>query len=121
LALDPAGCEEIQQGSLRQGPHLTFSGDATFERMVDRFSSHVAAILMEEGFTVHHRKTRVMLQGVRQHLAGLVTNQRMNVMRPDFDHLKATLTNCVRLGPAAQNRESHPFFRSHLGRPDRVR
>ena len=69
---------------------------------------------MQEGFTVHFRKTRVMRQGVRQYLAGLVTNQRTNVIRADFDRLKATLTNCVRLGPESQNREALPHFRSHL-------
>jgi hypothetical protein len=69
---------------------------------------------MEEGLTVHHRKTRVMRQGVRQHLAGLVTNQKVNVMRPDYDRLKAILTNCIRSGPASQNRESHSDFRAHL-------
>ena len=37
-----------------------------------------------------------MRQGVRQHLAGLVTNQRPNIARRDFDRLKAVLTNCVR-------------------------
>ena len=71
-------------------------------------------ILLEEGFDVHYRKTRVMRQGVRQHLAGVVMNQHVNVMRTDFDRLKATLTNCVRLGPESQNRESHSSFRSHL-------
>ena len=55
-----------------------------------------------------------MRQGVRQHLAGLVTNQRMNVVRSDFDRLKAVLTNCVRLGPESQNRDGRPRFRSHL-------
>ena len=55
-----------------------------------------------------------MRQGVRQHLAGLVANQRVNVMRADFDRLKATLTNCVRLGPESQNRDAHSSFRSHL-------
>ena len=69
---------------------------------------------IEEGFTVHHRKTRIMRQGVRQHLAGLVANQRVNVIRADFDRLKATLTNCVRSGPESQNREAHPDFRAHL-------
>ena len=63
---------------------------------------------------MNFRKTRVMRQGVRQQLVGLVANQRMNVMRSDFDRLKATLTNCVRQGPASQNRESHPHFRLHL-------
>jgi len=74
----------------------------------------VAAILMEEGFNVHHRKTRVMRQGVRQHLAGLVTNEKLNVVRADFDKLKAILTNCVRHGAESQNREGHPAFRQHL-------
>jgi len=35
-------------------------------------------------------------------------------MRPDFDRLKATLTNCVRLGPESQNRDARADFRSHL-------
>ncbi len=90
------------------------SNDAQFERRIETFSIHVAAILTEEGFTVHFRKTRVMCQGVQQYLAGLVTNQRVNVIRADFDRLKATLTNCVRFGPEGQNRVAHPDFRSHL-------
>jgi retron-type reverse transcriptase len=98
----------------RYADDLAFSGDQVFERRIERFSTHVAAILLEEGFTVHFRKTRVMRQGVRQHLAGVVVNQQMNVMRPDFDRLKATLFNCVRSGPASQNRDAHPRFRSHL-------
>ena len=98
----------------RYADDLAFSGGEAFERGVDRFSTHVAAILTQEGFTVHYRKTRVMRRGVRQHLAGLVTNQHVNIMRPDFDCLKAILTNCVRLGPESQNRDAHPHYRSHL-------
>jgi len=63
---------------------------------------------------VHHRKTRIMRQGVRQYLAGIVANRHLNVIRADFDRLKATLTNCVRLGPGTQNRANHHQFRSHL-------
>jgi retron-type reverse transcriptase len=98
----------------RYADDLAFSGDDIFERNVERFSTHVSAILLEEGFTTHYRKTRIMRQGVRQHLTGLVVNERMNIVRRDFDRLKATLTNCVRLGPESQNRESHYDFRSHL-------
>jgi hypothetical protein len=98
----------------RYADDLAFSGGEAFERHVEHFSMHVAAILFEDGFSVNHRKTRIMRRGVRQHLAGLVTNERINVMRTDFDRLKATLTNCVRLGPESQNRDAHPFFRSHL-------
>jgi RNA-directed DNA polymerase len=56
-----------------------------------------------------------MRQSVRQHLEGLIANQHVNVMRTDSDRLKATLTNCVRLGPHSQNRDAHSAFRAHLG------
>jgi RNA-directed DNA polymerase len=98
----------------RYADDLAFSGGEDFERRVVRFSVHVAAIVLEEGFKVHHRKTRIMRQGVCQHLAGIVINQHLNVRRTDFDCLKAVLTNCVRLGPATQNRDAHPEFRLHL-------
>jgi hypothetical protein len=98
----------------RYADDLAFSGGAEFVRVVERFSTHVAAILMEEGFTVNHRKTRIMRQGVRQRLAGVVTNERANVPRTDFDRLKATLNNCIRQGPESQNRTAHPRFRAHL-------
>ena len=98
----------------RYADDLAFSGDEQFEKGVDRFAAHVAAILREEGFRVNFRKTRVMRRGVRQHLAGVVTNEHVNVVRRDFDRLKATLTNCVRHGPQTQNRNGHPAFRSQL-------
>jgi RNA-directed DNA polymerase len=98
----------------RYADDLAFSGNEEFEHCIDRFSIHVAAILHEEGFAANHRKTRVMRQGVRQQLVGLVVNQRMNVRRDDFDRLKAILTNCVRLGLESQNREAHPNFKAHL-------
>jgi hypothetical protein len=100
----------------RYADDLAFSADQEFEKGkgAERFGLQVAAILLEEGFKLHHRKTRVMRQGVRQHLGGLVTNQRVNVVRSDFDRLKAMLTNCVRFGPDSQNREARPCFRSHL-------
>jgi hypothetical protein len=98
----------------RYADDLAFSGGEPFEHCVDRFAVHVAAILLEEGFAVHHRKTRIMRQGVRQYLAGVVTNERVNIVRADFDRLKATLTNCVKHGPQSQNREAHPAFRQHL-------
>ncbi len=98
----------------RYADDLAFSGGAEFARGLERFSTHVAAVLLEEGFIVNHRKTRFLRQGARQRLAGLVVNQRINVMRSDFDRLKATLNNCVRLGAQSQNRGAHSRFRAHL-------
>jgi len=98
----------------RYADDLAFSGDARFAASIQNFAAQAAAILFEEGFSVHHRKTSIMRQGVRQYLAGLVTNQRINIVRADFDRLKAILTNCVHHGPATQNRDGHSNFQAHL-------
>ena len=98
----------------RYADDLAFSGGHKFESAVERFADKAAAIVLEEGFSVHHRKTRIMRHSVRQHLAGLVINERLNTRRSDFDLLKAILTNCVRHGPQSQNRQAHPYFREHL-------
>jgi RNA-directed DNA polymerase len=98
----------------RYADDLAFSGDEIFERRVEEFAVRSAAILLEEGFVVHHRKTRIMRQGVRQYLVGLVVNRHINTVRADFDRLKAILTNCVRHGPESQNRDRHPAFHAHI-------
>jgi len=98
----------------RYADDLAFSGDHDFERGIGRFAAHASSVLLEEGFRLNHRKTRVMRQGVQQRLAGLVTNQKLNVTRRDFDQLKAVLTNCMRFGPDSQNRETLPNFHAHL-------
>lgn len=98
----------------RYADDLAFSGDVEFDRGVERFAARAAAILLEEGFRVQHRKTRVMRQGVRQYLAGLVVNERVNTVRADYERLKATLHNCIQHGPESQNREGHAAFRQHL-------
>jgi RNA-directed DNA polymerase len=98
----------------RYADDLAFSGDETFDRRVERFTTHVAVLLQEEGYTVNHHKTRIMRRSVRQRLAGLVTNERLNIPREEFDRLKAILTNCVRRGAAGENREGVADFRAHL-------
>ncbi|WP_370712099.1 reverse transcriptase family protein [Paraburkholderia sp. IW21] len=98
----------------RYADDLAFSGGEDLARMAERLSIRVAAIAIEEGFAVNLRKTRVMRRGARQHLAGVVVNSHPNLARPTFDALKAVLTNCVRCGPASQNRDGHADFRAHL-------
>jgi hypothetical protein len=98
----------------RYADDLAFSGGQEFGRVAGRFAAHAAAIAMEEGFHVNHRKTRILRQGVRQHLAGMVVNQKVNLARRDLELLEAILTNCVRKGPESQNRAHLADFRAHL-------
>lgn len=98
----------------RYADDLAFSGGTELTRNAKRFLNHVYATILEEGFRVHFRKSRVMREGTRQHLAGLTVNQHININRRDYDRVKAILHNCVRTGPASQNRDDHPDFESHL-------
>jgi RNA-directed DNA polymerase len=82
----------------------------------------VQSIIIEEGFIPHPRKTRLSTQAQAQRVTGLIVNVKPNVPRADYDRLKAILTNCVRYGPASQNRGAHADFRAHLwGRVSYVR
>jgi RNA-directed DNA polymerase len=98
----------------RYADDLVFSGGESFAWSIARFPVHAAAIALEEGFAIQHRKTQVMRQGVRQRAAGVVINQKPNITRDDYDQLKATVYNCVRHGPRDQNRAGVADFRAHL-------
>ncbi|BDC49955.1 hypothetical protein F183_A22710 [Bryobacterales bacterium F-183] len=95
--------------------YTRYADDIAFSGFVNNdLAAQASAILAEEGFTVNHHKTRLMSEGVRQHLAGLVVNAKPSTPRDEYDRLKATLTNCARYGLDSQNRDKHPNFRQHL-------
>jgi hypothetical protein len=50
----------------------------------------------------------------RQRVCGIVTNERPNVVRTEYDALRAMLHNSAIHGPATQNRQAVPDFRAHL-------
>ena len=68
----------------RYADDIAFSGGVAFHRMVKRFCLHVCTVMMEQGFSVHYRKTRIMRQAARQQLAGIVLNDCLNVRRFDY-------------------------------------
>lgn len=98
----------------RYADDLVLSGDRTLLRRATMVVGAVAAIASDEGFQVNFRKTRVMGDGNRQRIAGVVVNDKLSIARRDVDQLRAILFNCTRTGPAAQNREAHGDFRAHL-------
>jgi hypothetical protein len=98
----------------RYAEDLAFSGNRDLSRGVLRIYEKACQIVVEEGFAVRPAKTRIMRQGVRQQLAGVVVNQRVNVSRREFDLLKAILHNAIQNGPGSENRERRPNFREHL-------
>lgn len=98
----------------RYADDLTFSGSDQFLRALRVFIPLVDQIIRSERFQVNQSKRRVLRNNQQQKVTGVVVNEHTNVSRKEFDLLKAILTNCIRKGPASQNREDHPDFASHL-------
>lgn len=98
----------------RYADDLAFSGNDGFIGNAYRLPVLVAYIAGTEGFSVNHRKTRIMRHGVSQRLTGMTLNRFPNIPRKDYDRLKAILHNCVKTGPKAQNRRHLPHFKAHL-------
>ena len=72
----------------RYADDLIFSGDHQFEESLARFRILVCGIVLNEGFSIRRRKTRVMRSGSRQEVTGIVVNRHPNVPRDEFDRLK---------------------------------
>jgi RNA-directed DNA polymerase len=96
----------------RYADDLAFSGPADLPAGTLR--RVVAEIARDEGFHVAPGKTTVRRPHERQLVCGIVVNERPNVMRREYDLLKAVLHDAELHGAAAANRAAHPEFRAHL-------
>lgn len=72
----------------RYADDLTFSGDPHIAPILTRA---VPEIAHPEGFHLNPAKTRQATKGQRQTVTGLVVNSHVNVPRPTYDRLKATI------------------------------
>ncbi|MEM9138377.1 MAG: reverse transcriptase family protein [Pseudomonadota bacterium] len=99
----------------RYADDITFSGDTgiAFDGGAPILEV-IAEIVADCGFRLNPAKTRIQRSGGRQMVTGIVVNSHLNVPRDAYDRLKATVHNCLRHGPDAQNRAGHPDFRAHL-------
>jgi hypothetical protein len=98
----------------RYADDLTFSGSVQLRRRGRHLASLVAEIARDEGFEINERKTAVHSAGGRQSVCGIVVNVRPNVLRSEYDQLKAILHNAAIHGPASQNRAGVADFEAHL-------
>lgn len=98
----------------RYADDLLFSGTSITKPSISKMSDRVSAIALEEGFRVQHRKTTIVPRTQRQIAVGIVLNEKTNMVRQEFERLKAILHNCRRFGPASQNRTGHANFAAHL-------
>lgn len=98
----------------RYADDLTFSGGPSLAARPDAFIRGVRRIVEDEGHSLNERKTRIRRQATRQAVTGIIVNERLNLVRGDYDRLKAIIHNCILHGPSSQNRAGVADFRAHL-------
>ncbi len=98
----------------RYADDLTLSGPQRAVAALREIIPFATTIIGWERFRLNKAKRRVLRRYQQQTVTGLVVNDQLGIPRAEFDRLKAILTNCLRHGPASQNRNRHPQFAAHL-------
>ncbi|GAA2017610.1 hypothetical protein GCM10009756_02190 [Pseudokineococcus marinus] len=99
----------------RYADDLVLSGGDDVARRAGPLLEGVRRVVREEGYRVNEAKTRVQPRHRRQSVTGVVVNDRPGAGRRETDALRALLHNCVRHGPASQDRDGRgEGFRAHL-------
>ena len=98
----------------RYADDLTISGPSDLHYALGTIIQLVYKIVRQERFSFNHSKSRILRAHQRLTVTGVVVNEHPNVVRADFDKLKAILTNCQRHGPSTQNRNQVEDFYHHL-------
>jgi len=99
----------------RYADDLTLSGGAEVADAAGRLLLGVRRVVHDEGYRLNEAKSRVRRAHRRQQVTGVVVNERPGTGRRQTDALRALLHNCVRHGPASQDREGRgDAFRAHL-------
>jgi RNA-directed DNA polymerase len=94
----------------RYADDLTFSGGRELADRVGWLLDRVRRIVLDEGFTVHETKTRVLRRSTAQTVTGVVVNDRLSLDRSEIRRLRAILHRAKFEGLQAQNREDRPHF-----------
>jgi RNA-directed DNA polymerase len=92
---------------------LTFSGAGFLQTHRHRFLDTASSIVLDEGFRVAYRKTKVLTHAGRLSALGAVFNEHPSLPRPERDRLRAIVHNCVAHGGESQAR-GRPHFKAEL-------
>ena len=74
----------------RYADDMTFStNDTKFAKHYEKFCDELSRLIMHEGFSLNHSKTRIQFKGRRQEVTGLVFNQKVGVPREFYKETRA--------------------------------
>jgi len=99
--------------------YTRYADDLTFSGEVDRTTAHkfrciVNRIVLEEGFVIHPDKTRLMGQGNRQIVTGVVVNQTLGLSRQERRQVRAMALQLSRQNSDATFSARHARFQGKV-------
>ncbi|MEJ2117410.1 MAG: reverse transcriptase domain-containing protein, partial [Alphaproteobacteria bacterium] len=97
----------------RYADDMTFSGDN--ETKINELMRSVWSIVTSEGFRLNEAKTRVMRQGSRQTVAGVVVNEMAGLSRQERRRLRAAIHQLA-ANPPADSAEAEATRRQLAGK-----
>lgn len=107
--------DKLQLNNSRYADDFAISSDCHINTKTSLFIQDVIQqIINDEGWQLNTKKTKVMHKSQRQSLAGIVINSKTNVVRYEYDKLRAILHNIQKEGWESQNRNKLPHFPEHL-------
>ena len=98
----------------RYADDLTFSASGEGAAKVGALLRQARHVLLDEGFTPHPDKQRVMRAGSRQEVTGVVVNEKPSVSREERRKLRAALHQATRDGLETATWHGHPATREVL-------
>ncbi|WP_431101607.1 reverse transcriptase domain-containing protein [Roseateles noduli] len=98
----------------RYADDLTFSASGEGAAKVGTLLRQARHVLLDEGFTPHPDKQRVMRAGSRQEVTGVVVNEKPSVSREERRKLRAALHKATRDGLEAATWHGYPATREVL-------
>ncbi len=98
----------------RYADDLTFSCPKDKRPQISKLFAHIKQAVKKHGFTIHPDKTRVLHQGRRQEVTGLVVNQKLSIDRKTLKRFRATLFQIEKDGLANKHWGNHLNTRNLL-------
>lgn len=92
------------------GDEFTISG----RKRVKRLKGLTIRIVEQEGFKVNPTKIKEPDRSKSQEIAGIIVNRKPSLGRDHYKELRAIIHNCLKNGPASQNRNGVASLKDHL-------
>lgn len=99
----------------RYADDITFSSDHNVFQDGSKFRKKLEAIIIEEGFTLNPKKTRLQHRSQHQDVTGLVVNQKVNITRNWIKDVRAVLHIWQKYGVNAAMVALYPRYHADKG------